>query len=96
MTRAIRDYLDRFGYKVGFKPAGGISSAKQAMAWQSLMKEELGDEWLKNDLFRFGASSSLLDRHRAAVVSLHHRSLRGETSHADGIITEKAVRIRKV
>ena len=64
MTRAIRDYLDRFGYKVGFKPAGGISSAKQALAWQSLMKEELGDEWLKNDLFRFGASSLLTDIER--------------------------------
>ncbi len=64
MTRAIRDYLDRFGYKVGFKPAGGISSAKQAMAWQSLMKEELGDEWLKNDLFRIGASSLLTDIER--------------------------------
>ena len=64
MTRAIRDYLDRFGYKVGFKPAGGISSAKQALAWQSLMKEELGDEWLKNDLFRIGASSLLTDIER--------------------------------
>lgn len=64
MTRAIRDYLDRFGYKIGFKPAGGISSAKQAMAWQSLMKEELGDDWLKNDLFRFGASSLLTDIER--------------------------------
>lgn len=64
MTRAIRDYMDRFGYKVGFKPAGGISSAKQAMAWQSLMKEELGDEWLMNDLFRIGASSLLTDIER--------------------------------
>jgi deoxyribose-phosphate aldolase len=64
MIRALRDYLERFGYKIGFKPAGGISSAKQAMAWQSLMKEELGDEWLKNDLFRFGASSLLTDIER--------------------------------
>lgn len=64
MTRAIRDYLERYGYKIGFKPAGGISSAKQAMAWQSLMKEELGDEWLKNDLFRIGASSLLTDIER--------------------------------
>jgi deoxyribose-phosphate aldolase len=64
MTRAIRDYLERFGYKVGFKPAGGISSAKQALAWQSLMKEELGDEWLMNDLFRIGASSLLTDIER--------------------------------
>jgi deoxyribose-phosphate aldolase len=64
MTRAIREYLDRFGYKVGFKPAGGISSAKQAMNWQFLMKEELGDEWLTPDLFRFGASSLLTDLER--------------------------------
>jgi len=64
MTRAIREYLERYGYKIGFKPAGGISSAKQAMAWQSLMKEELGDDWLKNDLFRFGASSLLTDLER--------------------------------
>jgi len=64
MTRAIREYLERYGYKIGFKPAGGISSAKQAMAWQSLMKEELGDDWLRNDLFRFGASSLLTDLER--------------------------------
>ncbi len=64
MTRAIREYQERHDYKIGFKPAGGISTAKQAMAWQSLMKEELGDEWLKNDLFRFGASSLLTDLER--------------------------------
>ena len=64
MTRAIREYLERYGYKIGFKPAGGISSAKQAMAWQALMKEELGDEWLMPDLFRFGASSLLTDLER--------------------------------
>ena len=64
MVRAIREYLERYGYRVGFKPAGGISKAKDALAWQSLMKEELGDEWLKNDLFRFGASSLLTDLER--------------------------------
>jgi len=64
MTRAIREYLERYGYKIGFKPAGGISSAKQEMAWQSLMKEELGVDWLMNDLFRFGASSLLTDLER--------------------------------
>lgn len=64
MVRAIRDYLDRTGYKVGFKPAGGISTAKQAMLWQMLMKEELGNDWLKPDLFRFGASSLLGDIER--------------------------------
>ncbi|GAB4432855.1 MAG: deoxyribose-phosphate aldolase [Anaerolineales bacterium] len=64
MVRAIRDYLERAGYKVGFKPAGGISKAKQVLAWQALMKEELGDEWLMPNLFRFGASSLLTDLER--------------------------------
>jgi len=64
MVRAIRDYLDRTGYKVGFKPAGGISKAKQTLAWQALMKEELGVEWLMPNLLRFGASSLLTDLER--------------------------------
>ena len=64
MTRAIREYLERYGYKIGFKPAGGISNAKQTMAWQSLMKEELGNDWLMPDLFRIGASSLLTDLER--------------------------------
>ncbi len=64
MVRAIREYMERTGYKIGFKPAGGISKAKIALAWQALMKEELGDEWLMPDLFRFGASSLLTDLER--------------------------------
>jgi len=64
MTRAIREYLERTQHKVGFKPAGGINTAKQALAWQALMKEELGDEWLMPDLFRIGASSLLTDLER--------------------------------
>ena len=64
MTRAIREYHENTGFKVGFKPAGGISKAKQALAWQALMKEELGDEWLMPDLFRIGASSMLTDLER--------------------------------
>jgi len=64
MARAIREYMERTGFKVGFKPAGGISSAKQAMVWQSLMKEELGNDWLMPNLFRFGASSLLTDLER--------------------------------
>jgi deoxyribose-phosphate aldolase len=64
MTRAIREYGNRTGYKVGFKPAGGISKAKQTLAWQALMKEELGTEWLMPDLFRIGASSLLTDLER--------------------------------
>ncbi len=64
MTRAIRDYEKKTGYKVGFKPAGGISKAKDALTWLSLIKEELGDEWLSPELFRFGASSLLADIER--------------------------------
>jgi deoxyribose-phosphate aldolase len=64
MTRAIREYWQRTGYQVGFKPAGGINKAKDAMAWQSLMKEELGTAWLMPDLFRIGASSLLTDLER--------------------------------
>ena len=64
MARAIHDYYVRTGYRVGFKPAGGIRTAKQALEWLILMKEELGDEWLRPELFRFGASSLLGDIER--------------------------------
>ena len=64
MTRMIRDYHERTGHAVGFKPAGGMRSAKTALQWLILMKEELGDRWLKADLFRLGASSLLTDIER--------------------------------
>ena len=64
MIRAIRDYHDRTGCRVGYKPAGGISKAKDALVYLSLLKEELGDRWLRPDLFRFGASSLLGDIER--------------------------------
>ena len=64
MTRAIREYRDQTGYKVGFKPAGGIRTAANAVQWQILMKEELGDDWLRPSLFRLGASSVLSDIER--------------------------------
>ncbi|HRI79189.1 MAG TPA: deoxyribose-phosphate aldolase, partial [Cyclobacteriaceae bacterium] len=64
MTRAIRDYQEQTGFKVGFKPAGGIRKAKQALEWLILMKEELGTEWLSPHLFRFGASELLSDIER--------------------------------
>ena len=64
MIRAIREYNELTGYKVGFKPAGGISKAKQAVNWLVLVKEELGNDWLNPDLFRFGASSLLGDIER--------------------------------
>ena len=64
MVRMIRDFCERTGKKVGFKPAGGISTAKQAVAYLILMKEELGNDWLSPSLFRFGASSLLGDLER--------------------------------
>ena len=64
MLRMIRDYHQKTGHRVGFKPAGGIRTAKQALEWQILMKEELGREWLEPELFRFGASGLLTDIER--------------------------------
>ena len=64
MIRAIRDYHDRTGMRVGYKPAGGISKAKDALTYLAMIKEELGDRWLRPDLFRFGASSLLGDIER--------------------------------
>ncbi|XP_007503662.2 deoxyribose-phosphate aldolase isoform X2 [Monodelphis domestica] len=64
MVRAIRDFFWKTGKKIGFKPAGGIRTAKDSLAWLSLIKEELGDEWLKPELFRIGASTLLSDIER--------------------------------
>jgi deoxyribose-phosphate aldolase len=64
MVRMIRQWQEMTGHKVGFKPAGGISVAKDAMNYQFVMKEELGNDWLQPDLFRLGASSLLTDIER--------------------------------
>ncbi|WBU54597.1 deoxyribose-phosphate aldolase [Paracoccus sp. SCSIO 75233] len=64
MCRAIRDYQAQTGYQVGFKPAGGLKTAKDALSWQVLMVEELGRDWVRPDLFRIGASSLLGDLER--------------------------------
>jgi deoxyribose-phosphate aldolase len=64
MARMIREYYESTGYAVGFKPAGGIRTAKQSLEYLYLMKEELGDRWLQPDLFRFGASALLTDIER--------------------------------
>ena len=64
MGRAIRDYQQRTGYSVGLKPAGGIRAAKDALDWLALMKDELGDRWLRPNLFRIGASALLTDIER--------------------------------
>ncbi|TNC72801.1 deoxyribose-phosphate aldolase [Rubellimicrobium roseum] len=78
MIRALRDYGEATGHRVGFKPAGGMKSAKEAIAWQILMKEELGRDWLEPDLFRFGASSMLGDIERQLE---HHITGRYAASH---------------
>lgn len=64
MIRALRDYRDRTGFKIGYKPAGGVSKAKDSLNYLMLMNEELGREWLEPELFRFGASSLLGDIER--------------------------------
>ena len=64
MIRAIRDYEARTGFRIGYKPAGGISKAKDSLVYLALIKEELGNRWLQPDLFRFGASSLLGDIER--------------------------------
>ena len=79
MIRQIRDYYDRTGYHIGYKPAGGISKAKDSLNYLALIKEELGDRWLQPDLFRFGASSLLgdierqLEHHVSGHYSATHR-----------------------
>jgi deoxyribose-phosphate aldolase len=64
MVRAIREYNVATGMQVGFKPAGGIRTARQSLDWLALMKEELGPDWLEPELFRFGASGMLGDIER--------------------------------
>jgi deoxyribose-phosphate aldolase len=82
MARMIRAYRERTGHAIGFKPAGGISKAKDALVWQALMKEELGRQWLEPTLFRFGASSLLGDIERqlshcatGRYAALHHQPI---------------------
>jgi deoxyribose-phosphate aldolase len=78
MVRSIRAYQERTGYLIGFKPAGGISTAKSALDWLVLMKEELGRPWLEPELFRFGASSLLTDIERQLE---HHLTGRYSAAH---------------
>jgi len=78
MVRAIRGYREATGHVVGFKPAGGIRKAKDALSWLALMKDELGDRYLRNDLFRFGASSLLADIERQLA---HHVTGRYSAHH---------------
>nr|WP_274424472.1 deoxyribose-phosphate aldolase [Chelativorans sp. YIM 93263] len=78
MVRTIRAYHERTGIHIGFKPAGGISTAKTALEWLILMREELGRRWLEPDLFRFGASSLLTDIERQLE---HHLTGRYSAAH---------------
>ena len=78
MMRAIRAYEAASGFKVGYKPAGGVSKAKDALTYLALLKEELGDRWLRPDLFRFGASSLLGDIERQLE---HHLTGRYSAAH---------------
>jgi deoxyribose-phosphate aldolase len=79
MVRAIREYRELTGFKIGYKPAGGVQTAKQALEYMILMKEELGNEWLQPHLFRFGASSLLgdierqLEHYVSGSYSANHR-----------------------
>jgi deoxyribose-phosphate aldolase len=77
MVRAIRDYCYRSEYRVGFKPAGGIRTAKDALQWLILMREELGHIWMMPDLFRIGASSLLTDIERQLAHFLTGRYAAG-------------------
>ena len=79
MTRAIREYAQQTGMAVGFKPAGGIRTAKQSIEWLAMIKEELGPSWLRAEMFRFGASGLLgdierqLEHHATGRYSAEHR-----------------------
>jgi deoxyribose-phosphate aldolase len=64
MVRAIREYYEQTGFQVGYKPAGGVSTAKSALQYLTVMKEELGNDWLQPHLFRIGASSLMTDIER--------------------------------
>ncbi|MCV6594708.1 MAG: deoxyribose-phosphate aldolase, partial [Silicimonas sp.] len=82
MMRAIRGYHELTGQRVGYKPAGGISKAKDAVTYLTMVKEQLGDRWLRNDLYRFGASSLLNDIERQLE---HHVTGRYSAGYRHGM-----------
>jgi deoxyribose-phosphate aldolase len=82
MARAIRDYEMATGFRVGFKPAGGMRTAKDALSWLILMREELGTDWMRPDLFRLGASAMLADIERQLE---HHVTGRYAAGHRHAI-----------
>jgi deoxyribose-phosphate aldolase len=78
MLEAIRDYFFETGIRIGMKPAGGIRTAKQSLAYLVMVKETLGDDWLSPDLFRLGASTLLND-----VLMQIVKSVDGNYQNAD-------------
>ena len=82
MCRAIRDYRDASGHEVGFKPAGGLRTAREARHWLALMREELGRAWQEPERFRIGASSMLGDIERQLE---HYASGRYSAAHRHGL-----------
>lgn len=78
MIRALRDYHERTGFRIGYKPAGGISKAKDSLVYLAMIKDELGNRWLQPDMFRFGASSLLGDIERQLE---HHLTGRYSASY---------------
>ena len=92
MTRMIREYADRTGHAVGFKPAGGIRTAKGALDWLILMKEELGDRVARRRPLPAGGERPA-HRHRAPARALRHRALQRGPPPSDGLMTTTVARI---
>lgn len=72
MIRAIQHFYRLTQRKIGFKPAGGVRTVKEAIAWMTLIKSTLGDEWLQPTLFRFGASGLLDDIEKVVAPTLQY------------------------
>ena len=77
MLRMIREFHEFSGKKIGFKPAGGISTAKSVLEFLILVMEELGEDWLNPNLLRIGASSLLIDIER----QLYHHAFGRYATH---------------
>lgn len=73
MIRAIKDFYNQTNRKIGFKPAGGVRTVDEAIAWMTLIKSTLGDEWLQPSLFRFGASGLLDDTEQIVKASFQQQ-----------------------
>ncbi|KAI1303137.1 Deoxyribose-phosphate aldolase [Halotydeus destructor] len=74
MCRAIWDFKYKYGRSIGFKPAGGLKTAKDALIWLEMIRMQLGNEWLTPDMFRFGASSLLNEIEKELFLEIFKRS----------------------